>query len=81
MPEDQPPKAPARTAIAARPPHGPGQHETYLHGLFGVVPTMPMSSAELEARARAALPPSLLSYVAGGAGEEIRPDGQPMVLR
>ncbi|MFF4169425.1 alpha-hydroxy-acid oxidizing protein [Streptomyces sp. NPDC001744] len=53
------------------PPHfGDYQNEIYFEGLFGVVPRFPVSSAELEERARAALPPSLWSYVAGGAGDE-----------
>ncbi|MFB7908705.1 alpha-hydroxy-acid oxidizing protein [Kitasatospora sp. NPDC056076] len=49
---------------------GDYQNEIYLNGLGGVLPTMPMAFAELEARAQAALPPSVLSYVAGGAGAE-----------
>jgi lactate 2-monooxygenase len=50
--------------------YGDYQLEIYFNGLFGVRPTMPMSYAELETRAQAALPPSVLSYVAGGAGDE-----------
>lgn len=46
------------------------QDEIYLNGLGGVVPAFPMTYADLEARAQAALPPSVLSYVAGGAGDE-----------
>ncbi|WP_431971915.1 alpha-hydroxy-acid oxidizing protein [Nocardia sp. bgisy134] len=46
------------------------QNEIYLRGLGGVQPTLPMSFAELEDKARAALPPSVWSYVAGGAGDE-----------
>ncbi|MEU2251564.1 alpha-hydroxy-acid oxidizing protein [Nocardia xishanensis] len=46
------------------------QSEIYLRGLGGVQPALPMSFAELEDRARAALPPSVWSYVAGGAGDE-----------
>jgi len=49
---------------------GDYQNEIYLGGLSGVLPTMPMAFDELEARAQATLPPSLLSYVAGGAGDE-----------
>ncbi|MEU1285052.1 alpha-hydroxy-acid oxidizing protein [Kitasatospora sp. NPDC005856] len=49
---------------------GDFQNEIYFDGLSGVLPTMPMAFAELEARAQAALPPSVLSYVAGGAGDE-----------
>ncbi|MFI8521777.1 alpha-hydroxy-acid oxidizing protein [Streptomyces sp. NPDC085481] len=49
---------------------GDYQNEIYLNGLFGTVPTLPMTFAELEKRAEAALPPSVWSYVAGGAGDE-----------
>ncbi|MCQ4213247.1 alpha-hydroxy-acid oxidizing protein [Streptomyces longispororuber] len=52
------------------PQFGDYQFEIYLDGLRGVVPTMPMDFAGLEERARAALPPSVWSYVAGGAGDE-----------
>ncbi|TWE11895.1 lactate 2-monooxygenase [Rudaeicoccus suwonensis] len=44
--------------------------EIYLNGLNGVVPDLPMTYADLEARASAAMSPALLSYVAGGAGDE-----------
>ena len=50
--------------------YGDYQLEIYLNGLSGVLPTMPMDHASLEARASAALSPSVLSYVAGGAGDE-----------
>lgn len=46
------------------------QDEIYLNGLAGVVPAYPVAFAELEARAGAALPPSVWSYLAGGAGDE-----------
>ncbi|WP_409239110.1 alpha-hydroxy-acid oxidizing protein [Streptomyces sp. PA5.6] len=46
------------------------QDEIYLDGLRGVVPEYPMKYAEWEARAQAAMPPSVVSYVAGGAGDE-----------
>ena len=49
---------------------GDYQLEIYLAGLQGVLPSFPMAFAELEARAERALPPSVLSYVAGGAGSE-----------
>lgn len=52
------------------PQFGDYQNEIYLNGLGGVLPTMPMTFADLEARARSALAPSVLSYVAGGAGDE-----------
>jgi lactate 2-monooxygenase len=49
---------------------GDYQLEIYLGGLDGVLPRFPMAYAELEARAARALPPSVLSYVAGSAGAE-----------
>jgi lactate 2-monooxygenase len=49
---------------------GDFQLEIYLGGLSGTVPALPVSYAELEARAERALAPSVLSYVAGGAGDE-----------
>jgi lactate 2-monooxygenase len=50
--------------------YGDFQLDIYLAGLGGTVPSLPVSFAELEARAAHALPPSVLSYVAGGAGDE-----------
>jgi lactate 2-monooxygenase len=52
------------------PAFGDYQIEIYLAGLQGVLPTLPMAFAELEVRAAQALPPSVLSYVASGAGNE-----------
>ncbi|MGK2869672.1 MAG: alpha-hydroxy-acid oxidizing protein [Mycobacterium sp.] len=49
---------------------GDYQLEIYLQGLAGVVPSLPMAFTELEARAQAAMSPSVWSYVAGGAGDE-----------
>ncbi|MEU8620606.1 alpha-hydroxy-acid oxidizing protein [Streptomyces sp. NPDC048623] len=49
---------------------GDYQNEIYLNGLFGTLPKLPMDFAGLERRAEAALPPSVWSYVAGGAGDE-----------
>lgn len=49
---------------------GDYQFEIYLQGLSGVTPTLPMTHSELEARAHAAMSPSVWSYVAGGAGDE-----------
>src|SRR5438270_890942 len=46
------------------------QYEIYLDGLRGVTPDYPMAFEDWEAGARAALPPSVWSYVAGGAGDE-----------
>ncbi|MFJ4191912.1 alpha-hydroxy-acid oxidizing protein [Kitasatospora sp. NPDC089509] len=56
--------------VKSKGQYGDFQNEIYFEGLFGVQPTMPMDFAGLEARAQAALPPSVLSYVAGGAGDE-----------
>jgi len=44
--------------------------EIYFQGLSGVLPSLPMCFAELEAKAQAAMPPGMWSYVAGGAGDE-----------
>ncbi|WP_030454085.1 alpha-hydroxy-acid oxidizing protein [Herbidospora cretacea] len=52
------------------PRFGDYQNEIYSGGLHGHVPPLPMAFAELEARAEATLPPSIWSYVAGGAGDE-----------
>ncbi|UGT40184.1 alpha-hydroxy-acid oxidizing protein [Nocardia yamanashiensis] len=50
--------------------YGDYQNEIYFNGLRGVIPKWPVSFAELAARAETALPPSIWSYVAGGAGDE-----------
>ena len=50
--------------------YGDYQTEIYLNALQGVLPDLPMTYPELEARAQATLPPSVWSYVAGGAGQE-----------
>lgn len=49
---------------------GDYQIELYLGALGGVLPAHPFDHADLEARALAALPPELRTYVAGGAGDE-----------
>jgi isopentenyl diphosphate isomerase/L-lactate dehydrogenase-like FMN-dependent dehydrogenase len=46
------------------------QLEIYLQGLSGVMPAFPMDFAGWEAKAEAAMAPSVWSYVAGGAGDE-----------
>ena len=51
--------------------YGDYQIEIYFQGLGGVLPALPMSFAELEARAEQAMPPGIWSYVAGGAGDEL----------
>jgi lactate 2-monooxygenase len=52
------------------PDFGAYQNEIYLAGLSGRLPSFPMRFDELEAKAHAAMPASLLSYVAGGCGDE-----------
>ena len=49
---------------------GDYQFDIYLNGLSGIMPKLPMTFAELEERGSKALDPGLLSYVAGGAGDE-----------
>jgi lactate 2-monooxygenase len=49
---------------------GDYQNEIYFDGLHGVIPRLPMTYAELEPLAHAAMMPSVRSYVAGGAGDE-----------
>lgn len=49
---------------------GDYQLEIYLQGLSGIMPNLPMTFAEWEAKAQSAMPPSVYSYVAGGAGDE-----------
>lgn len=57
--------------MPSMPQHfGDYQHEIYAGGLRGELPGLPVAAADLEARAEAALPPSVWSYVAGGAGDE-----------
>lgn len=46
------------------------QNEIYLGGLAGQKPELPISYADLEARAREVLTPEAYGYVAGGAGSE-----------
>ena len=57
------------------PAFGDYQNEIYLNGLRGVKPRLPVDFRSLEARARAALPESVLNYVAGGCGDERTQDG------
>jgi len=49
---------------------GDYQNEIYFSGLSGGRPSFPIRFEELEAKAHAALPESLVSYVAGGCGNE-----------
>jgi lactate 2-monooxygenase len=50
--------------------YGDWQTAIYINGLTGARPELPMSFAELERRAEAAMPEAIWSYVAGGAGDE-----------
>ncbi len=52
------------------PNFGDYQNEIYFAGLSGHVPALPIRFDELQAKAHAALAPSLVSYVAGGCGNE-----------
>ena len=54
---------------------GDWQFSIYLDGLTGTQPSFPMTFAEWERRAEAAMSPELWSYVAGGAGDEATQDG------
>lgn len=51
--------------------YGDYQIEIYFQGLGGVLPSLPMSFDELQTRAEQAMPPSVWSYVSGGAGDEL----------
>ncbi|MFJ4656208.1 alpha-hydroxy-acid oxidizing protein [Nocardia sp. NPDC088792] len=46
------------------------QNEIYLSGLAGIVPSLPMTAAGLEERAREVLDPAAFAYVAGSASAE-----------
>ena len=52
------------------PAYGDYQNEIYLKGLRGVKPKLPVDFKSLEEKAGAALPPSVISYVQGGCGDE-----------
>ena len=52
------------------PHYGDYQNEIYGGGLQGVLPRLPVDFAGLEERVASALPPSVLSYVQGGCGDE-----------
>ena len=52
------------------PAFGDYQNEIYFKGLHGAKPKLPVNFSLLEQKARAALPDNVLSYVAGGCGDE-----------
>jgi lactate 2-monooxygenase len=53
------------------PHYGDYQNQIYGAGLQGVIPRVPVDFATLEARATAAMPPQVLTYVQGGCGDEL----------
>src|ERR671916_2279681 len=59
------------------PNHRDWQLGTYLNGLVGVQPALPMSYAELARRAEQTMSTEMWSYVAGGAGDERTQDANP----
>lgn len=61
--------------------HGDWQLSIYLGGLTGEVPDLPMSYADLERAAEAAMTPEIWSYVAGGAGDEHTQDANVAAFR
>ncbi|GAB3301713.1 lactate 2-monooxygenase [Geodermatophilus aquaeductus] len=62
------------------PNHGDWQLGTYLNGLVGVQPDLPMSYAELARRAERTMSQEMWSYVAGGAGDERTQDANPLAF-
>jgi lactate 2-monooxygenase len=56
------------------PAFGDFQNEIYFKGLRGVKPKLPVDFKGLAAKARAAMPDNVLSYVAGGCGDELTQD-------
>ena len=52
------------------PAFGDYQNEIYFKGLSGVKPKLPVNFSLLEQQAHAAMPENVLSYVAGGCGDE-----------
>ncbi len=54
--------------------YGDYQLSIYSDALRGTVPVHPMTFSDLERRAAAAMPGSVLSYVAGGCGDEFTQD-------
>src|ERR1700739_2050586 len=49
---------------------GDYQNEIYFKGLRGLKPKLPVNFKLLELKARAAMPETVLSYIAGGCGDE-----------
>lgn len=61
--------------------YGAYQNEIYLAGLQGHVPKFPMKFEQLEQRAHAAMSPGLVSYVAGGCGDEHTQDSNASAFK
>lgn len=61
--------------------YGDWQLGTYLAGLEGTRPELPMHFAELARRAEEQMPPEVWSYVAGGAGDEHTQDANVSAFR
>ena len=61
--------------------YGDYQTAIYGAGLSGIVPTIPVDHATLKQRAMAAMPPSLLTYVQGGCGDETTQDRNVSAFR
>src|SRR4029077_13760203 len=64
------PAAPDPAGDPEAPVFGNFQYEIYARGLAGETPTLPVSAAERQERAREKLSPEAYGYVAGGAGAE-----------
>lgn len=56
------------------PHYGDFQNEIYGAGVRGTIPKLPVDFTLLEARATAAMPPAVLSYLQGGCGDEFTQD-------
>jgi lactate 2-monooxygenase len=60
---------------------GDYQNSIYMGGLAGVMPKWPVDFASLKARAEEVMPPSVLSYVQGGCGDEWTQDVNAAAFR
>ena len=63
------------------PHYGDYQNLIYGAGLQGVIPRVPVDFATLQARAAAAMPPHVLTYVQGGCGDEWTQDQNAAAFR
>ena len=60
---------------------GDYQNSIYMGGLAGVMPKWPVDFAGIKARAEEVMPPSVLSYVQGGCGDEWTQDVNATAFR